>query len=486
MSDHRRIGPLPRPRYVWRRALGLVTAITVVLGSLTYIASLAGGIPMQTIAKFSIVPRHKYVPTKGPVELALLGAPPNSSISAPLPRSDAVHAIAVYPRSIDMIVGGKITHKIALQRPVTDLSRLTMLVHDSAWLSEPTVGTFVLKAALIVGKGTNMAISAPAARQLQLVDNLSVFVGAWRGSLMFRGVTVEATKVDPKSYYRPFVVGYGAGTDLRVIDSRFTGLGWNWSQSYGTSWVNGARGGAVGSTFDHNYFGAYTSQTQDIVFSHDVFAYNELYGLDPHTYSNHLLITHVTAVHNGAHGIIFSVNVTHSVIEYSYSAFNGENGIMMDAASTGNRIIGDTVANNVGDGLVTASSPNNLFAGDTSTHNRVGMRIRPYGSTETVTGNLITSNKLAIEGIHLSASNVTRDNGGQYDLRKLVRIWSVAGALWLMLVAGSLLLIPGQRRRYVRALSVANSRRVRGVGVLDGPERPELPEQKGAPTPTAT
>jgi poly(beta-D-mannuronate) C5 epimerase len=99
-------------------------------------------------------------------------------------------------------------------------------------------------------------------------------------------------------------------------------------------------------------------------FARDTFRDNDLYGLDPHSYSHDLVVEHVVAKDIAAHGIIFSQYVTHSVVENSVSRHNGENGIMMNLGSGGNVIRDNRVYGNRGDGIVTEQSPRVTISGN--------------------------------------------------------------------------------------------------------------------------
>jgi poly(beta-D-mannuronate) C5 epimerase len=272
--------------------------------------------------------------------------------------------------------------------------------------------------------------------EVQLKDMPSVFIGAQGGTLSFNGVVVRSIPGDDlaaSNYYQPFVMATGK-TTMNTTDSTFTGLGWDWNASYGVSWVEGATGRATGSTFTNSFIGVYTNGVSNLTFEGDKFTNNALYGLDPHTYSSHLTISHVTASGNKAHGIIFSNNVTASSITDSYSFKNGENGIMMDARSTGNRIIDNTVYGNTGDGLVTADSPNNAFANNVVTSNRVGLRLDASDtSSTTLTGNRFHNNGIASEGVAVIGTNVASDNGGQWNWTVIKRTWLVAMLLILLI-----------------------------------------------------
>jgi poly(beta-D-mannuronate) C5 epimerase len=221
-----------------------------------------------------------------------------------------------------------------------------------------------------------------------------------------------------------------SGAVLAISDSTFTGLGWDWNGSYGVSWLSQSTGNVTGSTFEHNFIGAYTDQVTGLHFENDIFRDNLLYGLDPHSFSRNLVIKHVTAEYNRSSGIIFSNHVTGGVIEECVSTGNNENGIMMDATSTDNTIRHNLVVDNLGDGIVMSNSPANRFENNDVRGNRVGVHASGNGAAnQLLTGNDVEANVVASQGIALPAdTNAVRANGGQWLLRRVVFVWVAAVA----------------------------------------------------------
>jgi poly(beta-D-mannuronate) C5 epimerase len=424
-----------RPRRSTQFA-ALASCALILLGPL----ALALGNPTvgRTLDSYGDVPtRPLYVPALSPIATAALGLPPTSTIAHMGQASPSIHAIEVQPQGIQLIAGGKILRTITTKDSVMSLATIRRDVNRPDWISETGHGEFTLKAALIFETGTRASIKAPHVTHIRMVDRPGVFLG-------FNGATVDIQDVAISSVdvpffkgdeppYRPFVVANG-GSTLNIVGSSFKGLGYDWNSSYGVSWMS-STGRAIDSTFEDNFIGSYTEEAQGMVFKGDVFTHNFVYGLDPHTYSSDLLVTHNRAFDNVRHGIIFSKFVTGSTVTYNVSTHNGENGIMMDASSNGNVIEHNTVTNNRGDGIVLSGSKDERIADNVVEHNRVGVNV--YGASSTsdrVHGNMIALNVAAYQGLNSGAGNTIFDNGVHH---KWVIWWVVLtlGLVVLLLVA---------------------------------------------------
>ena len=436
-----------QPNYSRRRYLGMLALLTVVISTFGLLASLSAGIHPERFASFSVVPRKPFIHAYSPLALAQMGLPPNSSVTNVPKASPEVRAITVQPTHILMNSLGKTFRIIPLAEPVTTLPQLVKIIDDPSWIADTGRGKITILAALIIDRGASMTVGGSSVHTVRLLKEPSVMIGTREGKLNFRDVTVEAagTVDSTDSFYRPFVAATLKGV-MNVTDSKFIGLGWDWNASYGASWEDGSTGRVTGSTFEDGYIGAYTGQARDVVFRDDTFRDNALYGLDPHTYSHGLVIEHVVAEGNRAHGIIFSNHVTDSVISDSVSRDNGENGIMMDLSSTHNQITGNTVYGNVGDGLVTTNSPDNVFKMNDVHNNRIGVRLSSSDTQSTrLVANHVTDNGLAGQNVRFTRSNFTRDNGGQWDERIVVSIWVTVVAV--IGITAILLAAAGSRKR---------------------------------------
>ncbi len=434
--------------HTMRAAWGMIVLVAVMVIGLGSYLSLAIAIYPQHDQGFAIVARGPYTEAYDPIALAELGLPPNSSSATVLPANPEVRSISIHSDRIILNAAGVVLRTIPLAEPVTNLRQVKDLLNDPTWIEEEATGRYTLKAAVITYSAATFVIGSPQVSEVKMLDMPSVFIGTKGGSLMFKDVTVRA--VDGGSInseeYQPFVMATD-NVKMSMRNSLFTNLGWDWNASYGASWLQGSSGEVSGTSFEKSFIGVYTSRAEGLSFVNCQFRNNQLYGLDPHTYSKNLTIDSVTAEGNGAHGIIFSDHVTDSVIRNSTATNNGENGIMMDEHSTNNVIEHNTVYGNIGDGLVTSLSANNRFAHNSIYENRVGIRFDEGDAAGTaLTGNTIVRNNKATENILLDASNIIRNNGGQWNVQALLIIWSGV-AVCILLFAVSYLVMRNRRRQ---------------------------------------
>lgn len=416
-----------------RRYFGMLIMVAVLFLAVGIALSLALGIHAESYNSFAIVARQPIIHSADPIMLSLEGEPPNSSNANPLPADAKIRAIVVSPHEVTLLAGGVKIRAVRLKTAANNLVQVVRAINNTTWLGLSPHHTITLAAALVVDGG-HFTVGSRAIKVVQLMDLPGVFIGVRQGILDFDHVLVRpyGAKLSPDSHFRPFVVAVGKST-MNTDDSTFSHLGWNWDASYGVSWVLGATGHALGSTFAYSYIGAYSDRAVGLVFHADTFRNNSLYGLDPHTYSVRLVVSDILAEYNKAHGIIFANHVTHSTISHSISRDNGENGIMMYEGSSDNTIVDNVVSGNTGDGLVAVGSPLNIFARNLATYNRIGVRVKDSGSEHiTFEGNRIVRNGLTSEGIQLGSSNIALNNGGQADWPILRSIWLALGLAWLL------------------------------------------------------
>jgi mannuronan 5-epimerase len=406
--------------------------------------------PTNLLKGFATVPRPPYVTALDPVRAVETGLPFVAAAKAATP-SASVRVLEVTGDAVSMVVAGALVRSVNC--PNLELATITSRVDNPAWIQETSSGVFLLRTALVFGPGTHVSFVAPSVRTIDLANDPDVVLGFQGASAIFNGVTVTApsgTRSTPMHpHFRPFVEALA--TNLHIASSSFVNLGWDWNAAYGLSFMRGSSGVVTDSTFKDNFIGVYTADSSDIVFDDDRFNSNNLYGLDPHTYSSHLTITHNVADRNAAHGIIFSNHVTNSVVTDNVSSHNGENGIMMDKYSNDNVLRNNTVTHNHGDGIVLSNSSDNKVVGNTLTHNRLGINV--YGQLTTgpiVSDNTIAHNVGAAEGISLNNTNtVYLDNSAgsspppKWHIILNYGLWPIT----ILLIALSCIFRIGERRR---------------------------------------
>lgn len=447
-------GGLHRARrvdYLRRRLVGTVAVIAIFWVALGGVLTLAFAIYPLRSGGFPVVPRPPYVRTADPITVAEVGVPPNVPVDTKnldtAPRDPSVRLIAVRPDRVTLVAGGSAVRTIETPSGTWEIGQLVDAIADPDWIERPGPEKVVLKSALVTYPGVNLTVGPG---DVELLNRLGVFLGANGGGLSFEGAHVHAGVTGPQSTgaFRPFILSIGRGA-MQFHRSTVDGLGWDWNGSYGVSWQDGSTGQAIDSTFENNFIGVYTARSSGLLFQRCTFRKNYLYGLDPHTYSRHLMVEDSLAEDNGAHGFIFSEYVRESVIRNSISRGNGENGIMMDTYSSGNLIYNNHVIGNTGDGVVTTDSPRNSFQSNVIEGNRVGVRTSRRDARSTVfQGNDVSFNNLASENLRIKNGrdgNTVVGNGGQWNPRALKAVW--AGITVALALSAALLSLHARKWR---------------------------------------
>ncbi len=100
---------------------------------------------------------------------------------------------------------------------------------------------------------------------------------------------------------------------------------------YTTGWVEN-------STFENNHFGGYTFGATGMLWKDNLFASNDVYGLDPHDDSNNALVIGNRFLYNHKHGFIVSKRCLYNEIRNNVSVGNDLHGYMLHQDSAYNLI----------------------------------------------------------------------------------------------------------------------------------------------------
>ena len=164
------------------------------------------------------------------------------------------------------------------------------------------------------------------------------------------------------------------------------------------------------SFFHHNYYGIYTFQASNMVFRNNIFAHNIRYGFDPHDYSHHFLVEDNEAFANGSHGFIISRGCHHFEFRRNRSHDNTDSdpiklahGFMLDpgspasldpqAPSTQNLLEQNVAYNNEGYGLRVLGSTSNTIQNNRFENNLNGITVELGSSGNTLLGNTLADNQ---------------------------------------------------------------------------------------------
>lgn len=171
-----------------------------------------------------------------------------------------------------------------------------------------------------------------------------------------------------------------------------------WRISNGTFGYNIATGWVQDSTFEHNYIGAYTFGASGMMWQHNLFTANEVYGLDPHDDSNNATIEYNRFVANGKHGFIVSKRCDYNLIRDNISVGNSLHGFMLHANSDYN-ILENNLSIGNHDNFVVYGSSFNSISGNKG-YDALGSQVRINKSSveNYITDNLFYGGK---KGVYL-------------------------------------------------------------------------------------
>ncbi|WP_417565679.1 NosD domain-containing protein [Marinobacter sp.] len=266
-------------------------------------------------------------------------------------------------------------------------------VADARYMERAEDGTYIVRLPLVVRQGATLVIRN---QTLRLSEERGAFFAndgwlfaidskilGWREQA--NGPSIFRKKTD----FRPFFVGWG-GSETFILGSTMANLGYQQSKSYGFaiaqySEYDNARlqrsephAWLVESTFEDLYYGFYCYEAEDVAIVNNVYRDNIVYGIDPHDYSEGLIIAgNEVYGTREKHGIIISRQVNNSWIIGNRSYDNGLSGIVLDRQSRNNVVANNVSHDNQGDGIGLYESPDNLLWGNRLMNNlRNGIRVR--------------------------------------------------------------------------------------------------------------
>lgn len=328
-------------------------------------------------------------------------------------------------------------NKIVLSRGTgVSLPALSRLVNDPTALRETAPGEWLLGADLEIGPGTSLGIAAPAVRRLSLSSTPARFVAVrvLGGKLDLTGTCVtswdpgaakaDTTPADGRSF---LLARDGATMTIARAEVRFLGFGG--VESYGLSWrLAGTSGGITDSVISNLYYGVYSYEVGGLVVTGDEVYASSVYGIDPHTASHNMTITHNVVHDNGKHGIILAEDCVDSVITDNVVYANGQHGIVLYLRSDRNVVernesfrnaaqginVNEAAANAVRDnrvydngesgiGIGQEAAGNTVEGNDVRANQQDGIRLVTRSSNTTVRGNIIGENTRY--GVYVDVTN---------------------------------------------------------------------------------
>jgi hypothetical protein len=331
-------------------------------------------------------------------------------------------------------------------------SRIRLLVHDAAAVYQPEVipvqgslPTLVLTAGsgaysynslvqygalvllphhagllldnVFVAANARLDLGGPNLRALYMESSASGFTSivGWGGDLYFDGtpqhpMTImgwDRTTNTPapdvgggRSYIRD-VAGKMVLADVRV-----SALGFWSGRTGGVAWTGStskpSTGGATGSTFTDETYGAFVTRGRNLKFGDDLFEFNELDGLHIHRNNTGTLVTDSSAVRNGGSGFLVAPATSDTVLTSDVAEHNGGDGFLIDgqplatgASASGGSVTADTgtylersaAIGNLQSGIVLEGGSGTVVRGNEICARVAGIAIRDGANNTIVTGN---------------------------------------------------------------------------------------------------
>jgi hypothetical protein len=218
------------------------------------------------------------------------------------------------------------------------------LVHDGAMVMlSAHVG--LLQENAFVAPGATLSLGAPALTGLDMAGGHGAFTSivAWGGRLSFAGTAAQPLTITgwdrvaksptaDQGYGRPYIREIGAA--MTLTDARVSALGFWSGRTGGVAWTgassDSSSGGAVGSDFDGDTYGAFVSRSAGVTFTSDLFEANELDGLHIHRDSVGTRVLASAAARNGANGFLVARATRDTLLRGDLAEHNAANGFLLD------------------------------------------------------------------------------------------------------------------------------------------------------------
>jgi poly(beta-D-mannuronate) C5 epimerase len=290
---------------------------------------------------------------------------------------------------------------------------------------------YTLRSPLLIGHKASLTISGKDVSDFRMAqDQVAFLVSSGKLFILNTKVTGWSEKFDMPSLFqdkyafRPFLTAW-SGSEMYIAGSRIMGLGYRGGKSYGISYSTCKQclygnpglprptGAIVGSYFTNNYYGFYSYEADGVAIVGNTYAFNVIYGIDPHDRSRRLIIANNEAYGSGKkHGIIGSRNVTDSWIFGNYSHDNNGSGIMLDRTSSNNIVANNICAHNRHDGITFFESENNeTWNNKVYKNGGSGIRVRNSWNIRLVNDEVTDNGSIpvVVYAVHLEEAQPGRD-----------------------------------------------------------------------------
>jgi mannuronan 5-epimerase len=355
------------------------------------------------------------------------------------PKSQGPNPCITYdPENIVITISCKHATLTDIDNQLKDPSILHKETYDGIWL---------LNAGIVIDEGSTLTIDSKDTRWIKIVaeggedankeeeegDKAAAHYISVLGSLVIdsvkitswipsindymkykveirQGSTAQKTTpydVDPRPYIR---VEEEADGYTSITNSEIAYLGYDCGGGCsGLSYYGGLGHILKNNEIHHNRFGYYSKGVSNTTIEDNQVHHNFMYGFDPHTGTNDMIIRNNTVHDHGAMGIICSLDCYNIIIEGNEVYRSTGSGIMFSKNMT------DSVARNnyVHDEdkciLVSQSHRNKIYDNQMSDCN-TGIRLFHDASENSIYNNTITNSKLGINLEDIGSENEINSN----------------------------------------------------------------------------
>jgi hypothetical protein len=278
---------------------------------------------------------------------------------------------------------------------------------------------------VFVSTNARLNLGGPKLRALYMDSSASGFTSivGWGGDLYFQGTARQPMTImgwdrttnspapdagSGRSYIRD------VGGKMVLTDVRASSLGFWSGRTGGVAWTGStstpSTGGATGSTFTDETYGAFVTRGRNVTFDDDLFEFNELDGLHIHRNSTGTSVSGSSSVRNGGNGFLVDRATNNTVLTSDVAEHNAVDGFLIDgrplvtgASASGGSVAADTgtyvqhseAIGNLQSGIVLEGGSGTVLRGDEICSRLTGIAIRDGASNTVVTGNDVRCNPRA-------------------------------------------------------------------------------------------
>ena len=272
------------------------------------------------------------------------------------------------------------------------------LGNDKLLAKEPN-GVWDLKANLLIDENSTFTLGPNDTKWLKIYTQFGI---ESLGNLVINSVKVTSWDMHNNTFSttngtspRPYItLVEEAQGKMNITNSEIGYMGYGHYDRQGIAYLSGN-----GSIFSNNnvhdmWYGFYSDKGSNIIVTNNTVHDNEIYGIDPHTFTNHMTIRNNTVynIRNGT-GIICSDHCSRLLIENNVVYNTSEAGIMLDMA-TSDSVVRNNVQHNSAQGAgvsVHDQSSRNVVYNNTLSNNLYGVKISMNSTHNQVFQNSITN-----------------------------------------------------------------------------------------------